>query len=104
MDLTNIITKDRTQGDILSNCYHTCKRLINQKFPNARMRKVINLLDPFGNTLGFLVKHKIRDYKIHYVLEENENIIDPFLLEEGPIPKKNYLQQFYKNPKELRIV
>jgi len=99
MDLTN-----KTKRDILSNCYHTCKKLIDQKYPNARMRKVISLLDPFGHKSGFFVKHKITDYKVHYVLEENGNIVDPFLLEEGLIPKENYLQQFYKNPGELRIV
>lgn len=104
MDLTDITTKNRTQKDILSNCYHTCKRLINQKYPEARIKKVINIHNPWGDKPGFFVEHKIGNYKVHYVLEKDRKIIDPFLLEEGLIPKEDYLQKYYKNSQELRIV
>ncbi|GAI59897.1 unnamed protein product [marine sediment metagenome] len=104
MDLTNITTKNRNQGDLLSNCHHTCKRLIDQKYPGAKIRKVINIHDPWGDKPGFFVEHKIGNYHVHYVLEKDEEIIDPFLLEEGLISKKDYLQKYYKNSQELRIV
>ena len=104
MDLTNITTKNRTQGGILSNYRHICKRLIDQKYPEARIKKVINIHNPWGNKPGFFVEHKIENYHVHYVLEKDGKIIDPFLLEEGLIPKEDYLQKYYKNSQELRIV
>lgn len=104
MNLTEISAENRTLGGILSNCYHSCKRLINEKYPEARIKKIINTLNPWGNKPGFFVEHIIADYKVHYVLEENKSIIDPFLLKEGLIPKEDYLQKYYKNYQELRIV
>ena len=104
MNLTNMTTKNRTPGGILSNCRHICRKLINQEFPGAKIKRVININNPWGNKPGFFVEHKNNNYKVHYVLEEDKKIIDPFLLEEGLISKEEYLQRYYKNSQELRIV
>jgi len=104
MDLTNITTENKTPGGILSNYYYTCKKLINQEHPKARIKRIINIFNPWGENPGFFVEHVLSNYKVHYVLEEDGKIIDPFLLKEGLIPKEDYLQRYYKNSQALKIV
>jgi hypothetical protein len=84
-----------------------CRTLKRHRYPNSEIRRVINVHPNrliFEGCSAFSVEHKKGDYKYHYILEKDGNIIDPFLLEEGPRPKDEYLQKYYKNPQYLRII
>jgi hypothetical protein len=89
------------------DCGNLCRTLKRHRYPNAELKSVINV-HPYRliweGCFAFSVEHKKGNYKYHYILEENGKIIDPFLFEEGLIPKEDYLQKYYKNPQHLKIV
>ena len=89
------------------DCRHLCRILKEKRHPAAEIKRVINV-NPrrliWEGVIRFPVEHKKGTYNYHCILEEDEKIIDPFLFEEGPIPKEIYLQKYYKNPEYLELV
>jgi hypothetical protein len=89
------------------DCGNLCRTLMRHRYPNAEIKRVINV-HPYRQIwegcMAFSVEHKKGNYKCHYILEEDGKIIDPFLLEEGSIPKEEYLQKYYKNSLHLIII
>ena len=88
-------------------CLDLCGKLKREKYLNAKLKRVINKRSEnnlFEGVVAYSVEHKKGYYKYHYILEENGKIIDPFLLEEGLIAKEDYLQKYYKNYQDLKII
>ncbi|GBE20234.1 MAG TPA: hypothetical protein ENG87_01360 [Candidatus Pacearchaeota archaeon] len=88
----------------MENCHIKCKTIISNLSTNADIKKVFNKNDSWGDKPGFYVEHIKGDYKSHFVVQVGDKILDPFLEEMGEIPIKEYLNQVYKNPEELRII
>lgn len=87
--------------DLEKDCLQMCLEL-KVTHPEARVLKVVNALNPWGERLGFSLFHQSGIYRYHFVLEIDSQIIDPFL--KDPIQKDKYLQSVYENHEDLKMV
>ena len=86
------------------SCYSECMVLLNNLPANATIKKVPNKGDPWSEKPGFYIEHLRMSYKIHFVVQIEDKVLDTFLREMGPIPVDEYLSKVYKNHKDLQMV
>jgi len=86
--------------DLKKDCLSQCKDLMKIHL-SGMILKIINKNNPWGDNAMFNLDHLKGIYKIHYVIEDESKIFDPFL--EDPIPKSEYLKRVYKNHNELKF-
>lgn len=85
------------------NCFDECVKL-REEFPRGVIKKIFNKHDPWLSQLGYSVEHVKGVFTVHYVIQNDGCIIDPFLIEIGPIKSEEYLENYYKNSEELRMI
>lgn len=99
MDLSAILEEI---GGIHS-CYEAC-RVVYNRMPSSRIRKIISKSDPWGENPSFSLKHIKGNYRVHFVVQIGKEILDPLITENGLILINNYLECTYENSEDLKLV